>query len=157
MGNYSPTLTKKLNAIAHAYRDLMFRSIQEVLQQYSNTGKGLQSLIVNIVDGTEDKAPQIKIDFDDELIYLNLGKMNWTKLPQMDRLLKWAETKQSDPKKAKQLAWATAWDKKKHDTWKRRPWRKKSLSTVLKEMNELIVAVYNKAIEEDAVEASLTV
>jgi hypothetical protein len=51
------------------------------------------------------------------------------------------------------LAWAIAWDKRKHDTWKAKPWRKKSLSEVLKEMNLQIVEAFAKALDEDMQQA----
>lgn len=156
MGNYSPRLVSKLNEIAHQYKDLVSRSLHAVLQQYSNTGAGLASLTVDVVDGNENRPPQIKINFDDHLIFLNQKKPQWTKLPEVDKLITWAKTKGNDDKQARKLAWAIAWDKKKHDTWKRRPWRKKSLSTVLKEMNELITKEFKQAIVDDAVSAATT-
>jgi len=154
MGNYSPRLVNKLNDIAHHYKDLVSRSLHAVLQQYSNTGAGLASLTVDVVDGNENIAPQIKIGFDEHLIYLNQKKPQWTKLPDVERLIIWAKTKGKDDKQAKKMAWAIAWNMKKHDTWKRRPWRKKSLSQVLKEMNELITSEFKQAVVDDAVNAA---
>src|SRR6185369_15042690 len=113
MGNYSPRLVNKLNDIAHHYRDLVSRSLHAVLQQYSNTGAGLASLTVDIVDGNENKAPQIKIAFADHLLYLDNKKLQWTKLPEVQNLIAWAKTKGKNDKEAKKLAWAIAWDKKK--------------------------------------------
>jgi len=154
MANYSPRLVDKMNEIAHRYAVMMRQSLYTVLKQYSNTGEGLASLIVDVVDGDESKSPQIKIAFEDHLIFLDKRKLQWTKLPEVEKLIAWAETKEADPKKAKKLAWAVAWDKKKHDTWKRRPWRKKSLSSVLKDMNKVIIAAFDKAIEDDIAAAA---
>jgi len=148
---YSPHLVDILNGIANRYRPLIQKSIQDVLNQprFRNTGAGVASVTVDVVPGDTNKAPTIKIDFDDHLIFLNQRKIQWTRLPDMKEMIAWAETKRSDEKEARQLAWATAWDKKKNDTWKPKLWRKKSLSAVLKEMNVLILAEFDKAIEED--------
>lgn len=148
---YSENTVIKLNAIAHKYKDLIHRSIHAVLSQppYKNTGAGAASVTVDVIDGDQAKAPQIVTKFDDHLNYINNRKMEWTKLPDMKELLTWAKTKKTTDAEAEQLAWATAWDKKKNDTWKAKPWRKKTLSAVLKEMNELIVAEMDQAIEED--------
>lgn len=148
---YSELTVQKLNNIAYQYKDLVHRSIHAVLTQarYYNTGAGAASLTVDVIDGNTNKSPQIVISFDDHLIYMDKRALQWTKLPNMRKLLEWAATKTTTERAAKQLAWATAWDKKKNDTWKAKPWRRKSLSTVLKEMNALIVEAYDKAIEEE--------
>lgn len=148
---YSDVTIVKLNAIAHRYRDLIHRAISEVLNQdrYKNTGAGAASLTVDVVDGDANNSPRILISFDDHLIFLDKRKMQWTKLPQIKKLMEWAETVKPSKIEAKKLAWAVAWDKKKNDTWKAKPWRKKSLSSVLKEMNELIKKDYDKAAQSE--------
>ncbi len=153
---YSERLVIKLNGIAHKSVDIIYRSIYSVLSQppYKNTGAGAASLAVDVVEGNASKSPSINITFDDHLIFLNQRKIQWTKLPDMKELIAWAETKKSNPKEALRLAWSVAWDKKKHDTWKPKPWRKKSLSAVLKQMNELILKAFNEAIEEDFQQAA---
>jgi hypothetical protein len=153
---YSENTVNKLNEIAHRYRDLVHKAIHDVLSQppYKNTGAGAASLTVDVIDGDQNKAPQIVIHFDDHLLFLDKRRMQWTKLPEMKELIAWAETKRTNKEEAAQLAWATAWDKKKNDAWKSKPWRKKSLSKVLKEMNELIVAGFDQAIEEDLKQAA---
>jgi len=153
---YSARLVDTLNEIAQRYQPLMLKSVQEVLSQsrYRNTGAGVASVTVDVEAGDVNKAPAIRISFEDHLIFLNQRKIEWTRLPNMKNLVAWAETKKSNEAEAKQLAWATAWDKKKNDTWKPKLWRKKSLSTVLKEMNALILSEYDKAIEEDLQDAT---
>lgn len=147
---YSENTVIKLNDIAQRYRDVIHQAIHAVLSQdlYKNTGAGAASLVVEVIDGDSNKAPQILISFDDHLIFLDKRKMQWTKLPNMSKLMEWAETVKPDKKEAHRLAWAVAWDKKKNDTWKPKPWRKKSLSNVLKEMNALILEAFDKAINE---------
>lgn len=148
---YSESTVIKLNDIAQRYKDLIHQAVHDVLSQdqYKNTGAGVASLTVDVVDGDANKAPQITITFDDHLILLDKRKMMWTKLPNIGKLMEWAETVKPDKKQAERLAWAVAWDKKKNDTWKAKPWRKKSLSNVLKEMNQMIKEAFDKAIDED--------
>lgn len=148
---YSENMVMKLNEIAHRYRELVHQAIHDVLSKppYKNTGAGAASLTVDVVDGNAQKAPVIQISFDDHLIFLEKRKIEWTKLPNMKELTAWAETKRDNRKEALKLAFAVAWDKRKNDTWKAKPWRKKSLSKVLKEMNALIIEEFDKAIDAD--------
>jgi hypothetical protein len=130
-------------------------AIKEVLSQamYTNTGAAAASIKVTVINGNENKAPEIKVDFVDYLVVLNKRKVSWTKLPDIKKLTEWAARKTDSPEKAKKLAWAIAWDKRKHDTWKPKPWRKKSLSQVLKDMNAEILKAFDKAIDEDLQQA----
>lgn len=155
---YSENTVMKLNDIAHRYKSIIHQAIHDVLSQdrYKNTGAGAASLTVDVVDGDVNKAPRILISFDDHLIFLDKRKMQWTKLPNMAKLMEWAETVKPNEKEAKRLAWAVAWDKKKNDTWKAKPWRKKSLSNVLKEMNAMVLEAFDKAIEQDLQQAANT-
>ena len=145
-----------MNAIAHRYRPIIQKAIHDVLSdaRYRNTGAGVASVTVDVADGDTNKSPVIQIEFDDHLNLLDKRKLQWTQLPNMKKLLEWAATKESDPKKAKRLAWGKAWQQKKYDTWKAKPWRKRSLSAVLKELNELVLSEFDKAIEEDLVTAA---
>lgn len=158
---YSRNTVIKLNDIAHRYRDIIHQALHAALSSLKNTGAGVASLTVDVIDGDEQKSPEIQIRFDDHLIFLDKRGMQWTKQPDVKKLTAWAETKSFSsipgytvgkaPKfnTAERVAWAIAKDKKKNDSWKGKPWRKKSLSKVLKEMNALIIEAYNKAIEED--------
>lgn len=152
---YSEKMVMRLNEVAHRYKDLVYQSIFTVINQppYRNTGAAAASLKVDVVDGDQTKAPRLDIRFDDQLIFIGTKKMEWTKLPNMKKLIAWAETKKATREEAEQLAWAVSWDKKNNDTWKPKQWRKKSLSEVLKEMNELIVKAFDQAIEEDLQQA----
>jgi hypothetical protein len=152
MSNYSPRLVEKLNALANEYSGIIMKSVTDVLNtpRYRNTGLGAASVSVQVVAGDAQKAPNIILQFDDRLIFLEKKKMQWTKLPNIEKLMEWATAKlPGDEKGAKKLAWAVAWDKKKNDTWKRKRWTKASLGTVLREMNQMIVQGFDKAIEED--------
>ncbi len=163
---YSDNLVIKLNTIAHRFREYINQALNEILSQakYRNTGASLASLHVEVIDGDNNKAPQIIITFADSLNILDKRKLQWTKLPNIDNMDDWAQTKTFDTipgykngaapnlppwKQKERVAWAIAYNKKKFDTWKAKPWRKKSLSNVLKEMNAQILLAFDKAIEED--------
>lgn len=154
--SYSPRLVEVLNAIAMDHSGLIERSVKDVLSQprYKNTGAGVDSVRVEVITGDASKAPSINVTFDDHLIMLNNRKLQWTRLPNTDELLKWARTKKDNETEAKRLAFAVAWQQKKYDTWKPKPWRKKSLSQVLKTMNEELLRKYDEAIEADLVDAT---
>lgn len=148
---YSENTVMKMNDIAHRYKDIIQQAIHDVLSQdrYKNTGAGAASLTTVVIDGNTNKAPQIIVSFDDHLIFLDKRRLQWTRLPDIKKLMEWAETVKPDKKQAERLAWAVAWDKRKNDTWKSKPWRKKSLSVVLKEMNKMVLDAFDKAIDED--------
>ncbi len=148
---YSPRTTEKMNAIAMRYMEIILRAIQDVVKdaKYRNTGKSADSVRVEVVSGDQGKSPVIRIELDEALLIVDKRKLQWTKLPNMKALLEWAATKESDPKKAKQLAWRTAWSKLKYDKWKAKSWRKKSLSKVLEEMNDVVFKEWQAVIEQD--------
>lgn len=152
---YSDRTVMKLNDIAYRYKDLIHRAVHDVIRKtIHNTGDAAASLTVEVVEGTRDKAPDLVISFADHLIYFNHRQIEWTKLPNIDKLTEWAETKVVDKKAAKRLAFAVAWDKRKNDTWKAKPWRRKSLSAVLKEMNRLVLTSFDEIINEELQEAA---
>lgn len=164
---YSENLINTLNAIAYDYREKINVAMSEILSQprYKNTGAGLASLTVDVIDGDSKKAPQIIISFADHLNLLDKRKMQWTKLPPIDDFEAWSETRtftgpvpgyknglapNLPPWKAKQrIVWAIAKSKQKFDKWNGKPWRKKTLGSVLKEMNILVLSLFDKAIQED--------
>lgn len=144
---YSPETIQGLNAIARQYQDILRKSILDVLSRYTNTGAGAASLRVEVITGTADRSPQLVVRFDDHVLYMDKRRLQWTKLPDMREMLQWAQTKKSNEKEAVKLAWAVAWDKKKNDTWKPKRWRKQGLGPALREMNQRILAAYEKDLE----------
>ena len=148
---YSPNIIEKLNAVAHQYRPIFVQAIQDTV--HNNTGTGAASVVVEVVEGNATKGPTIVINVNDHVILLDKRKLQWTKLPDVQKLMEWAKTKTSSDKDAKRLAWATAWDKRKNDTWKAKPWRKKSLGKVLRELNQMLLQAFDAAINEDLQEA----
>lgn len=148
---YSQRTIDKLNAVAYQYRPMFVQAIRAAL--HKNTGEGAASVAVDVVEGNSTRSPNIVITVNDHVILLDKRKLQWTKLPDVKQLMKWAETKTPSEKEAKRLAWATAWDKRKNDTWKVKPWRKKSLGKVLRELNQMLLQAFDAAINEDLQEA----
>jgi hypothetical protein len=147
---YSPELVIVLNEIAQNKATEFQSVLVNLLSKppYRNTGEGVNSVTIEITAGTASKAPEIKINFADHLLFMDKRKMQWVKLPLVSKLMTWAATKTDDPKQQKRMAWAIAYDRQKNDSHKAKPWRKKSLSVTLKEMNQQIVAAFDKAIEQ---------
>lgn len=139
----SVDLKIKLLDIAEEYRGKIERSIREVISQpkYRNSGAGLASLVVEVVQ-MGDRDPVIQVTMDDHIFRLESRNLQWTQLPNMNKMLEWASHKTSDPKEIKKLAWSVAKDKQKNDTWKPKSWRRKALSSVLKEMNKQLLQEY---------------
>lgn len=154
MDVYNEQLVARMNAIAHEYGPRIKSEVLSVLSspKYRNTGAGVDSVKVTVIDGNASQSPDIKIEFADHLGILNRSKLQWTKLPDMKELLAWAETKKNSSREANALAWGTAKKQLKFDAWKPKLWRKKSLSEVLKQMNKEIVAKWETAAEEVIVE-----
>ncbi len=153
---YSDILVIKLNAIAHQHAAIIYRSITDILNQprYRNTGAGVQSLKVTVAEGDATKSPQILIHLDDHLVIIDKRRLQWTQLPDMKALTEWAETKTSDPKEVKRLAWGTAIKQKKFDAFKPKQWRKKAIGPALREMNKNLVMAFQQAIDEDMQKAA---
>lgn len=153
---YSEATIQKLNEIAARYRDLIYRAVHDVISKepYTNTGAAAASLTVEVIPGDAKQAPRFVIQFAEHLIYIDKRRLQWTKLPNIGKLTEWAETVKPDPKSAKRLAWAVAWKQRKYDTWKAKPWRRKSLSKVLKEMNALVLEAFDRVIEQDLQKAT---
>lgn len=161
---YSEKLIIKLNTIAHQYKDVINQRLNSILSQpkYRNTGAGLASLHVDVIDGDQSKAPQIIITMDEHLLLIDKRKMQWTKLPDVRKLLEWAETKTFDEvpgykgkvgidkaKVAQRVAYAIAVTQRKTDSFKRKPWRKSGLGPALSKMNKNILQSFDEAIEQD--------
>jgi hypothetical protein len=154
---YSTDLQIKLNAIAYQYRDKIRSAVYQVLSQprYKNTGAGLASLTVDVNDGNAQRSPSIVVSASDHVFRLGSRGLQWTSLPNMKKMMEWAEYKTGgDMKRAKALAWGTSKDKLKNDTWKPKAWRRQALSAVLKEMNAAMLIAFDRAIEEDLQKAA---
>lgn len=170
---YSANLVATLNDIASDYAPLIKSAVVAVLSQprYTNTGAGADSVEVKVIAGSAQHAPEIRVEFADYVNLFNLRKLQWTKQPPVDaEFEQWAQTKSFSgpvpgyknglapnlpPWKVKQrIVWAIAISKKKFDSYKAKPWRKKSIGNVLKEMNAIVLRKFDEAIELDFQQAT---
>ena len=148
---YSDRLVNVLNEIAKDYRGKLEAAIKAVLSQarYTNTGRGVQSVKVEVVTGNASQSPALVVQLDDYVLLLDRSKMQWTKLANVKNLIEWAKTKRSTEREWKALAWATAVKKKNTDAWKPKKWRKKGLGQTLRDMNAEMIKAFEEAIEQD--------
>ena len=145
--SYSPELVNDLNKLARDYAPRAEIAIKQEIAKWSNTGAAVNSVKVEIVDGKSNQSPALKISFADHLLVFNTRHPEWVGQPNMYALTAWAQTKRSNPEEVKKLAFATAYNQKKFDTWKPKYWRKKSLSQLLKELNKKIITEYKVELE----------
>ena len=109
-------------------------------------------------------GPQIQMTYEDHGDFLTKKKMLFVKVPPVEDLKKWSEARGinlykipgykegsipniSDDKKRNRIAWAIGIDKRMNDTWKRKAWKKKPISELLKELNEEIIIQYIREVE----------
>lgn len=165
MTNLPEELHQKLNALASRYAGILKARVISALQRYTATGELINSIEVTITPGQGDMGPQIRMTYQDHGDYLTKKKMLFVKVPPIEDLKKWSEARGhnlnripgykegsipgiSDEKKRERIAWAIGIDKKMNDTWKRKAWKRKPISELLKELNEEILRGYREEIEK---------
>jgi hypothetical protein len=152
----------QLNDLAERYSKEILRSAESALAKYDRTGKTRSSLQVTVLKSTDRESPKIVLGLELQSVLFDVKRMSWVKLPPIQNLVQWAEQvnfsgkipgyKNSAPNlppwKAKQrITWAIAKDKRKNDTYKRKPWRKVALSEILKALNRETLDAYRKEVE----------
>jgi hypothetical protein len=168
----SPYQQAQLNTLAERYSREMFRSVDEALKKYDRSGKTRASLKVTWLKSTDRQPPRILLIFERQAALFETRRMSWIKIPNIDQLTEWSEgvnfsgkvpgyknglAPDLPPWKAKQrIVWAIARDKRKNDTWKRKPWRRIALSDVLKELNRATLQAYKKEVEDTLAESLST-
>lgn len=153
------TVQQHLNEIAHRYGDRLMTQVKAVLEKYQNTGALVQSLKLEIKPATDRSAPTISLIYEDQGYYIGYKNPQWTKQPNITKLLEWAQTKTfttipgysatsnlPEFKKRERVAWAIARDKLKNDTWKPKRWKREAnLGQLIKELNsDTILKAYKE-------------
>lgn len=167
----SPLQQAQLNTLAERYAREMFRSTAEALKKYDRSGRTSNSLKVTWLKSTDREPPRILLVFEKQAALFEVRRMSWVKIPDIENLSQWAESVNFNsvpgykngvagnlpPWKAKErIIWAIARDKRKNDTWKRKPWRRAALSDVLKQLNAATLEAYRKEVEETLAESLST-
>lgn len=163
-----PKVTQhKLDALATKYADKLKRDVQSVLSnpEFMNTGELADSIEVTVTKASDKEAPLIILTYADQGYFLNYRNPQWTKLPTIDKLEKWAAARGldfgnipgyaygtapnlTDEQKEKRIVWAIAKNKRKEDSWKPRLWKRKAkLVDFLNALNDETVKAYAKDIE----------
>lgn len=163
-----PKLTQqKLDALAERYAARLLADVKAVLNtpQYKNSGELESSLKIIVIPSTELEAPKIILTYADQGFYLGYKSPQWTKIPNIDKLNKWAATKTFDlgdipgyeygtasrlpiEKQKERIVFAIAKNKRKEDTWKPRKWKKAArLGDLLSDLNVDTLSAYAKDIE----------
>jgi hypothetical protein len=163
-----PKITQqKLDAIAQKYAARLLADVKAVLNtpQYKNSGELESSLKILVVPATDLEAPKIILTYADQGFYLGYKNPQWTKVPDIEKLKKWAETKVTDlgdipgyeygtasrlpiEKQKERIVWAIAKNKRKEDTWKPRKWKNAAkLGNLLSDLNVDTLSAYAKDVE----------
>jgi hypothetical protein len=155
---------KQLDDLARKYGNELYGRVKTVLAspKFRNTGELEESLKLIITPATDKDAPVIILEYADQGYYLNYKSPSWVKQPNVEKLLKWAETKTftsipgykgtpniPEYKQKERIAFAIAMDKRKNDTWKPKRWKKEAgLGELLKNINVEVLEAYRTDIEK---------
>lgn len=158
----------KLNAIAAARAQDLYTRAREILskEQYVNTGELLDSLKISWFKATDTEPPRILLQYKLQGFLLGLRKMSWVKVPNIEKLASWGERinftgpvpgyKNGAPnlppwKVLERRMYAIAVDKRKNDTWKRKPWKGKGaleIGDLIKQINQETLQAWAKDVEK---------
>lgn len=163
-----PKITQqKLDILAQAYATRLMTDVKEVLSkpEYQNSGELADSIQVTITKANDNDAPVIILTYADQGFFLGYKSPQWTKLPVVAELEKWAAQRGLDfskipgytfgtaprlstEKKINRIVWAIAKDKRKEDTWKQKKWKKAAnLGEILKDLNASTLEAYARDME----------
>lgn len=166
MANIPEATRQKLHSLANRYALILRQRVVSALQRYNATGSLIDSIEVTVVSGVGDYGPQIKMTYEDHGDFLTKKKMLFVKLPPIEDMKAWMEARNintsripgytdgsipniSEDKKRERIAWAISIDKRMNDTWKRKDWKRKPISTLLKELNVEIITAYRQDVEKE--------
>lgn len=158
------SIQDKLNALALEFGQQLLRDVQRVFEKNSRTGELHDSPQLTITRSTDTTAPHIVITYADQGFFIGQKNPQWTKVPNMDKMLEWGKNVQLNgvvpgykngmapnlpPWKIKQRQlWAIAKSKQKFDKHKRRTWKKEAkLPELLKQLNTTAIEAFNLEVE----------
>lgn len=153
-----------LNEVASRFGSRLLNDVQRVLEKYSRSGKLLSSVELRIIKATDKQPPRIVITYDDHGFFIGHRQMQWTKLPDMEKLGEWGNAinfsgpvpgyknglaPNLPPWKVKQrILWAIAKSKQKFDTHKPKRWKKEAkIGDIIKALNSDTVAAFSGEVE----------
>jgi hypothetical protein len=135
-----------------------------------NSGELLQSLQLQVIEGTAEKPPVIIVTYAPQGAFMEVKKMEWTRQPNIEKLLAWSKYKRfnltsipgykngnapnlSEQKKVERIVWAIAKRQEKYDVWKRKPWKAKPVVEFLRQLNREVLEIWANEAEKTMLEA----
>lgn len=160
-------IQQKLNELAAKTARDLYQAAKDVLSKdtFRNTGELVDSLKVSVIPCKGDAPPEIILTYADQGYFLNYKSPKWTRVPNIDKMKAWAETidfsgpvpgykngvSTLPPWKVKErIISAIAWNKRKHDTWKAKPWKGKKgidLGKLLRDLNQATLEAWAREVE----------
>jgi hypothetical protein len=172
-----PKITQaKLDDIANHYAEKLLADVKQVFStpDYKNTSELFDSLKVTVTKATDTEAPVIVLTYADQGFFLGYKNPQWTKLPNIEKFLKWGNRRDldmnnipgyaygsapnlSEEQKVSRIVWAIAKNKRKEDTWKQKKWKNKAkLGDLLKLLNKDTLTSFAKDVEAILVKSIVT-
>lgn len=162
--NLTEAVQSKLNSIASYYSREIYENTYKVLMKYNVTGRLIDSVKVKWIKATSQYPPRILVIFEDYAKIFEIRQPLWNRMPPIDEMISFVKARNlvssgkipgykngapnlSDRKKDARIAYAVALSKRNNDRWRRKPWRKKSLSAALKAMNQITMETFRNEIE----------
>jgi len=162
----------KLNNYSREKGEELLRAALNELQNDKryNSGELLQSLKLQVIEGTPEKPPVIIVTYAPQGAFMEVKKMEWTRQPNIEKLLDWSKYKRfnmdsipgykngsapnlSEEKKVQRIVWAIAKRQEKFDVWKRRPWKAKPVIEFLRKLNMEVLEIWANEAEQTMLEA----
>jgi hypothetical protein len=164
-----PKVTQdKLNAIAEARAKELYTRAYDILTQdeYTNKGELADSLKITWFRATDVNPPRILLTYKLQGFILGLKKMSWVKVPNLQKLKDWGEAINfSGPipgykgsadnlppwKRQERILNAIAFDKRKNETWKQKPWKGKrgmKIGELISEINTETKLTWKNDVEQ---------
>jgi hypothetical protein len=154
MMNELRDIEDRMNILAYQYAEKLRKTINQELSKPKIMASGnlKSSVRVTVQEAKGYQAPIIHIEYAEYGEFIGKRKLLWTKLPPVDEIKEWVLKRGihqngkipgytngapnlPDFKKAEQIAWAIAKNKRENDKFKRHAWKKASLPEILSEIN----------------------
>jgi len=168
MAKIPESIINRLNELAQIYAQYLFDKAYNLLKEnkYRNTGQLLNSLKVTWLKADENYPPRILLIYLEYADIFEQKKLSWVRTPPPEELIKWVMEKGlhksgkipgytansrigiSDYQKAQRIGWAISIDKRINDTHQRKPWKRQTLSELLKQMNYEVHEAFRQESEQ---------
>jgi len=163
-----PKITQsKLDDIAERFASKLESDVKTLFSkpEYRSTNELLDSVAVKVTKASDTEAPLVILTYADQGYFIGYKNPQWTKLPNVDKLLEWIRSKKldlgripgyssgtapnlTDEQRNSRIVWAIAKNQRKEDTWRPKRWKNSiKLSDLLKSLNDETLTAYTKDVE----------